>query len=110
MLPELVPSGCMPMSCSQGARNLKIRSAQVTCQKRFECKKKKELTFYNISRHVVKSNCGSSFQEAGLFCTYSILFLLKQSCDNNIMDCIQMILYRGAVLLGTSFISKLVRG
>ena len=53
--------------------------------------KQKELTFYNISRHVVRSNCGSSFPEAGLFCTYSISFLLKQSCDNNIVNCIQMI-------------------
>ena len=65
--------------------------------------KQKELTFYNISRHVVKSNCGSIFPEAGLFCTYPILFLLKQSCDNNIVNLIQMILYRGAVLFLTSF-------
>ena len=65
--------------------------------------KQNELTFYNISRHIVKSNCGSSFPEAGLFCTYPISFLLKQSWDNNIVNCIKMILYRGAVLFGTSF-------
>ena len=65
--------------------------------------KQKELTFYNTSRHVIKSNCGSSFAGAGLFCTYPISFLLKQSCDNNIVNCIQMILYRGAVMFGTSF-------
>ena len=52
--------------------------------------KQKELSFYNISRHVVKSYCGSSFPGAGLFGTYPISFLLKQSCDN-IMNCIQMI-------------------
>ena len=51
--------------------------------------KQKKLIFYNISRHVVKSNCGSSFPEAGLICTYPISFLLKQSCDNNIVHCIQ---------------------
>ena len=49
--------------------------------------KQKELTFYNTSRHVVKSACGSSFPGAG----YPISFLLKQSCDNNIVNCIQMI-------------------
>ena len=65
--------------------------------------KQKELIFYNIFRHVVKSNCGSSFSGAGLFCTYPISFLLKQSCDNNIVNCIQMILYRGAVLFGNHF-------
>ena len=65
--------------------------------------KQKELTFYNISRHVVKSNCGSSFPGAGLFCTCPISFLPKQSCDNNIVNCIQMMLYRGDVLFGTSF-------
>ena len=27
--------------------------------------KQKELAFYNISRHIVKSNCGSSFPGAG---------------------------------------------
>ena len=32
-------SSCTPIS--QGAKNLKIRSAQVTCQKRFECKNRK---------------------------------------------------------------------
>ena len=53
--------------------------------------KQKELTFYNISRDVVKSNCGSSFPRAGLFCAYPISFLLKQSCHNNIVNCIQMI-------------------
>ena len=65
--------------------------------------KQKELTFYNISRHFVKSNCGSGFQGAGFFCTYPISFLLKQSCDNNIVNCIQMILYRGAVLFEPHF-------
>ena len=65
--------------------------------------KEKELTFYNISRHVVKSDYGSSFPGAGLFCTYPISFLLKQSCDNNIVNCSQMILYRGVVLFWTSF-------
>ena len=65
--------------------------------------KQKELIFYNIYRHFVKSNCGSSFPGAGLFCTYPISFLLKQSGDNNIVNCNQMILYRGAVLSGTSF-------
>ena len=65
--------------------------------------KQKELAFYNISRHVVKSNCGSSFPGAVLFCTYPISFLLKQSCDNNIVNSTQMILYIGAVLFGTSF-------
>ena len=53
--------------------------------------KQKELTFYNISRHVVKSNCGSNFPGADLFCTYPISLLLKQSRDNNIVNCIQMI-------------------
>ena len=48
--------------------------------------KQKELTVYNISRHVVKSNWGSSFPGAGLFCTYPISFLL-----NIIVNCIQMI-------------------
>ena len=65
--------------------------------------KQKELTFYNISRHVVKSNCSSSFPGAGLLCTYPISFLLKQSRDNNIVNCIQMIFYRSVVLLGASF-------
>ena len=67
--------------------------------------KTKELhvTYYNISRHVVKSNCGSNFPGAGLFCTYPISFLLKKSWDNNIVNCIQMILYIDAVLFGTSF-------
>ena len=65
--------------------------------------KQKEKTFYNIFRHVVKSNCGSSFPGAGLFCTYPISFLLKQNCDNNIVNCIQMTLYKGSVLFGTSF-------
>ena len=51
----------------------------------------KELTFYTIARHVVKSNCGSSFPGAGLFCTCPISLLLKQSCDNNIVNCIKMI-------------------
>ena len=51
----------------------------------------KELTFYNISRHVVKSNCGSSFPGAGMFCAYPFSFLLKQGYDNNIANCIQMI-------------------
>ena len=50
-----------------------------------------ELTFYNIARHVVKSNCGSSFPGAGLFCAYPISFLLKQCGDNYIVNCIQMI-------------------
>ena len=40
---------------------------------------------------VVKSNCGSSFPGAGFFCTYPISLLLKQSCDNNIVNCVQMI-------------------
>ena len=53
--------------------------------------KQKELTFYNICRHVVKSNCGSSFPGAGFFCTYLISLLLKLSCDNNIVNCVQMI-------------------
>ena len=65
--------------------------------------KQKCLTFYNISRHVVKSNCGSSFPGAGLFFAYPISFLLKQSCDNTIVNCIRMILYRGDVLFATSF-------
>ena len=53
--------------------------------------KQQELTFFNISKHVVKSNCGSSFPGAGLFCTYPISLLLKQSCDNNIVNCVQTI-------------------
>ena len=53
--------------------------------------KQEELTVYNISRHIVKSNCGSSFPGGGLFCTYPISLLLKQSCDNNIVNGIQTI-------------------
>ena len=53
--------------------------------------KQKELTLYNISRHVVKSNCGSSFSGTGLFYTYPTVLLLKQSCDNNSVNGIQMI-------------------
>ena len=68
---------------------MKIRSPQVTCQKRLQ--KQKEQTFYSIFRQVVKSNCGSSFPGKGLFCTYPISLLLNQSCDNNILNCIQMI-------------------
>ena len=45
-------------------------------------KKQNELTFYNIYKHVVKSNRGSSVPGAGLLCAYPISFLLKQSCDN----------------------------
>ena len=53
--------------------------------------KQKELTFYNISRHVVKSSCGSSFSATALFYNYPILLLLKQICDISIVDGIQMI-------------------
>ena len=39
------------------------------------------LAFYNISRHTVRSNCGSSFQSDALY-THTPLFLfLKQTCD-----------------------------
>ena len=61
---------------SQGARNL-IRTSYLP--EKVWMQKQKELTFCNISRHVVKSNFGSSFPGWGLFCTYPILFLLKQS-------------------------------
>ena len=60
--------------------------------------KQKELTFYSISRHVVKSVVVAVFQERACFVPTPFRF-----CDNIIVNCIQMILNRGAALLGTSF-------
>ena len=107
---EVRTSYCLitvPHSCSKGGKIWKFdpHKLHVPARKGLNAKKQKELTFYNISRHVVKSNCGSSFPGAVLICTYLISFQLKQGCDNNIVTCSQMI-YRGAVLFETSFQSS----